>query len=225
MRPRPPFIVFEGADGVGKSTQVRLLSERLGAAKVPFIVTREPGGTPAAEELRALLVTGGEDTWSPKAETLLMFAARAEHLRKTINPARQSGKVVICDRFTDSTRAYQGFAGALELEFIDGLNEAIVGQDGPDLVIVLDVDDAVRDDRLNARKGQIASTSEARVEEDRFERKGAAFSHRVREGFRTIAENNPDTHYLVDASGTIEAIADRIFSIVEPATSKWAEGA
>ncbi|MEZ5927189.1 MAG: dTMP kinase [Parvularculaceae bacterium] len=153
---RGPFITFEGGDGVGKSTQIARLAVRLRAAGREVVVTREPGGSPGAEAIRALLVQGAADRWSARTEALLMFAARADHLERTINPARARGAVVLCDRFADSSMAYQGIAGALGREAVATLGALIVGADGPTLTFVLD---ASSQEGLNAQARAATATT------------------------------------------------------------------
>ncbi|MEO1014874.1 MAG: dTMP kinase [Pseudomonadota bacterium] len=212
---RAPFIVFEGADGVGKSTQAARLAERFAMLGVEALLTREPGGTPNAERIRDLVVSGAADDWSPISETLLMYAARAEHLRSTINPARAKGTIVICDRFSDSTRAYQGAAGAAPATFIEALDREVVGGDGPTLTVVLDLDEAAAAARIAARNGTPTD------DETRFEDKGQAFQQKARAAFREIAERSPATHVIVDASDDPDVVADKISAHVEPIVTAW----
>jgi len=136
---RGVFITFEGGEGAGKSTQIAHLGERLRAAGRDVVTTREPGGSPGAEAIRALLVTGAADRWSPVSETLLMYAARRDHIERVIAPALARGAVVLCDRFADSTRAYQGAAGGAPAELIAALEAAVLGEAQPDLTLVLDL--------------------------------------------------------------------------------------
>ncbi|MEL7489019.1 MAG: dTMP kinase [Pseudomonadota bacterium] len=194
------FVTFEGGDGVGKSTHIRRLAAHLRARGVDVVETREPGGAPGAEEVRALLVRGNADRWSPKAEALLMFAARAEHLEKTILPAVTRGAVVLCDRFVDSTMAYQGIAGGLGVDMIDALNDLVVGDDGPSLTFI-----------LHAGEGEgLSRTKERSGDETRFESKGAAFQAAVVEGFFEIARRHPERCVLIDTSGDVDAVSDAI---------------
>jgi dTMP kinase len=182
------FITLEGGEGAGKSTQARLLSESLSNLGLEVLRTREPGGAPGAEVLRNLLLSGQVD-WSPPAETLLHFAARAEHVEKTIRPALAEGTWVICDRFFDSTMAYQGYGQGADR----GLIAALTGLVGivPDLTIVLDVSAAVAVSRLGKRGS----------ESDRYERLDAGFHARVNAGFREIACAAPERCVLVAADG------------------------
>ena len=137
------FITFEGGEGTGKSTQIKLLAERLKATGKDVVVTREPGGTPEAEALRSLLVAGDVGRWSSEAEALLNYAARDSHLRKIIRPALAAGKTVLCDRFMDSTRAYQGYAGNCPLDLIDQLERTIIGQSMPNLTLIFNLQPSV----------------------------------------------------------------------------------
>lgn len=199
---RGAFITFEGGDGAGKTTQIARLAEKLRAEGLEVVVTREPGGAPGAEEIRTLLVNGAPDRWTPLSEALLMFAARADHLARTINPARARGAVVLCDRFSDSTTAYQAQAGGLGPDAVAILDRLVVGADGPDLTIILDAGEA----GLSRAKG--------RGGEDRFERKGADFQARVRQAFRDIAAANPKRCALIDASGDEAAVAVAVARVV-----------
>jgi dTMP kinase len=195
------FITLEGGEGAGKTTQSTLLAEALSARGVPVLRTREPGGSPGAEVLRDLLL-GGSIDWSPRAETLLHFAARAEHVAKTIEPALAAGTWVICDRFFDSTMAYQGYGQGADRDFIADQTR-LLGV-APDLTIMLDVPEAVAEDRMR-RRGEDA---------DRYERLDAAFHARVREGFRSIAAADAQRCVLLDASGDIQSVHTAIMTAV-----------
>jgi dTMP kinase len=200
---RGPFITFEGGDGAGKSTQITRLAAHLRRAGSDVVVTREPGGSPGAEDIRALIVNGAADRWSPMSEALLMYAARADHLERTINPARARGAAVLCDRFSDSTMAYQGIAGGLGRAAVESLDALVVGDDGPMLTFILDA--PVRDSL--ARAG-------ARGGDTRFEGKGAGYQERVRQAFLAIARSAPDRCVVIDASRGIEAIGAEIAAVV-----------
>ncbi|MGE0408007.1 MAG: dTMP kinase [Amphiplicatus sp.] len=200
---RGAFISFEGGDGAGKSTQIRLLADRLSASGLSVVTTREPGGAPGAEAIRALILAGAADRWSPLAEALLMFAARADHLEKTINPARTRGAVVLSDRFADSSMAYQGAAGALGKEAVETLTRLVVGEDGPDLTFILDLPEATGLARVGARGG-----------DNRFEAKGAAYQRQVRQAFLDIAAGAPERCVVIDASQSVEAVAAAISAAV-----------
>lgn len=202
------FISVEGADGSGKSTQIRRLADHLRAKGHEVVVTREPGGGgEGAVSLRALLLNGPADRWSPMAEALLMYAARAEHLDKLIRPALVVGKTVLTDRFADSTMAYQGVAGGLGRARIDALHRAIVGDDDPDLTIILDIPADVGLARAARRQGA----------ETRFEGKGEAYQAKVREAFLEIARANPGRCRLIDASGDEETVARTVAKAVDAA--------
>ncbi len=203
------FITFEGIDGCGKSTQARRLAATLEWQGHPVTLTREPGGAPGAEEIRRLLVEGPPARWSPETELLLFTAARRDHLERTIRPALEAGRVVICDRFADSTRVYQGAARADLRALVDRLHDLTIGVE-PDLTLVLDIDAGTARDRAHARAQAGAGA------EDRFEAFGAGFQARLRAGFRALAAEFPDRVRLVDASGEADALAARIAALVAP---------
>jgi dTMP kinase len=205
----PLFITFEGGEGSGKSTQIKRLAARLSAEGRNVRVTREPGGTPEAEAVRALLVSGDVARWTAKSEALLNYAAREQHLEKVIRPALADGRIVLCDRFMDSTRAYQGYAGGCDLAFIDALEHAIVGDTRPALTLIFDVDPAQGLARARARGDALA--------EDRYERKGLAFHVKLREGFLDILRRNPKRCRLVDAAQDVDAVAEDVWAIVSGA--------
>lgn len=192
------FITFEGGEGTGKSTQVRRLAEHFRAEGRAVVETREPGGTPAGEALRSLLVTGEVGRWSAEAEAMLNAAARSVHVRDVIAPALARGDVVISDRFIDSTRAYQGYAGDCSFDLIDSLESSAISQYRPDLTLILDLDSAV---------GLARAKNRGEGMEDRFERKGLAFHERLRAGFLAIAKAEPQRCRVIDASQNIEGVA------------------
>jgi dTMP kinase len=195
------FITLEGGEGAGKSTQARLLAEALTARGIAVLRTREPGGAPAAEVLRALLLAG-EVAFSPQAETLLHFAARAEHVERTIRPALEAGMWVVCDRFYDSTMAYQGYGQGVDRGFI----AALIGLVGvhPDLTVVLDVSETVA----------VARQVQRGMDPDRYERLDAFFHRRVNAGFREIAAGAPGRCVVVSADGTEEVVHGAILRAV-----------
>jgi dTMP kinase len=195
------FITLEGGEGAGKTTQSALLAEALSARGVAVVRTREPGGSPGAEVLRGLLL-GGSIDWSPQAETLLHFAARADHVAKTVRPALDAGSWVVCDRFFDSTMAYQGFGQGADRDYISE-QIRLLGI-GPDLTIMLDVPEAVASARMRQRGGDA----------DRYERQDAAFHGRVRQGFRDIAAADPRRCVLLDATGDIQTVHSAIMTAV-----------
>lgn len=201
------FITFEGGEGSGKSTQIRRLAARLQAQGRDVLVTREPGGTPEAEAVRALLVSGDVARWTAKSEALLNYAAREQHLEQVIRPALAAGRTVLCDRFMDSTRAYQGYAGGCEMGFIDGLEKAIVGPTRPSLTLMFDLDPAIGLARAKTRGDAVA--------EDRYERKGLAFHQKLREGFLDILRREPKRCRFVDAGQDVDAVAADVWSVVE----------
>jgi dTMP kinase len=197
------FITFEGGEGTGKTTQLAKLAAALGKKGVDVLCTREPGGSPEAEAIRNELVLGEPGKWSPLAEALLMNAARDSHLRKTIRPALASGRTVLCDRFMDSTRAYQGAAGGVDMNLIVALEKFVIGETVPDLTLVFDIDPAT-------------GLARAKPSEDRFERKGAEFHSRLNAAYREIARAEPERCRLIDASAPPEAVFAAIMKIVLP---------
>lgn len=194
------FITFEGGEGVGKSTQIQLLAETLRAAGQVVELTREPGGTEGAEQIRKLLVEGGTGRWQTETEALLHFAARAEHLTHVIRPALAAGKWVLCDRFADSTFAYQGYGQGLDLDWLQALRRRVVGNTEPGLTIVMD---------LPVEKGLARATAE-----QRYERMGVDFHRRLADGFRQIAAANPDRCRVINASASCTAIATEIMGLI-----------
>lgn len=193
------FITLEGGDGAGKTLQARLLAESLATRGRPVLLTREPGGAPGAEDIRNLLVKGDPGRWVPLAETMLVFAARAEHVARTIRPALAAGMWVVCDRYVDSTLAYQGTGQGVGEETVRALRD-LVGLD-PDVTLILDVDEATGLARSAARGGG-----------DRYERMGCSFHTRVRQAFRRIATAEPARCTLLDATGDIPTVQDRIMA-------------
>ena len=200
------FISFEGIDGSGKSTQARRAAAFLEAKGVDVVLTREPGGSPGAEEIRRLLVEGDPDRWSAETEILLFTAARRDHLEKTIEPALRRGATVITDRFADSTRVYQGAARGDLRQLVDELHSAVIGRE-PDLTIVIDMKPEEALSRGLARQSG----------EDRFEDMGLDFQIRLREGFLRLAEGAPDRCRLVDGARDAETVAKDIAEILGPA--------
>ena len=203
------FISFEGGDGVGKSTQVRRLANRLKDAGAFVVQTREPGGSIGAESIRELLVTGDENRWSPLTEALLMNAARRDHIEMTIEPALARGDYVITDRFADSTMAYQGYAGALGVDCVAALEEITVGDHRPDLTLILDAPVQTSLERADTTGG-----------EGRFEAKGREFQEAVRNGFLDIAKKNPQRCIVVDATGAKSNVEERVWAAV---TARWSD--
>lgn len=202
---RGVFITFEGGEGAGKSTQVVRLAERLRARGLEVVQTREPGGSPGAEAIRDLVLNGEIERWSSRTETLLMYAARSDHLERTVMPALEAGRWVVCDRFADSSRAYQGAAGGAPSDLIEMLDAAIVGANQPELTLIFDLPVEVGLERAFGRGPS----------ETRFESKGPAFHQRLRDGFAGIAKAHPDRCRLIDATGTPDEVFDRVWSAVE----------
>ena len=195
------FITFEGGEGAGKSTQLRLLADRVAAAGRDVIATREPGGSPGAEALRDLVVNGSVDRWSPLAELLIFYAARADHLERTIRPALARGAVVLSDRFSDSSRAYQGAGGGVDADLLRAVDGGVVGADKPDLTLILDLPVEAGLARAAARGG-----------DDRFESKGLGFHQRLRDGFLAIAEEEPGRCAVIDGAQPVEAVATQVWA-------------
>jgi len=193
------FLSFEGIEGVGKSTQVRALAQALAARGIEVVVTREPGGTPLAEEIRGLLLAPREEILPPLAELLLMFAARAVHLHNLIEPALTAGRWVLCDRFTDATYAYQGAGRGLPAASIAALEQLVQGARRPDLTVLLDAPVAIGAARVRARAAPAGL--------DRFEQERAEFFERVRGGYRARAAADPQRIVVVDATQSPEDVA------------------
>lgn len=190
------FITFEGGEGSGKSTQLELLCKAFEAKKLPYLKTREPGGSDGAERIRSLLVTGEADAWQPEAETLLFYAARLDHVNRKIKPALAEGKTVLCDRFADSTLVYQGEGKGLPEAYIRMLHAQTLGNFAPDLTFILDIDPAIGLQRAHARHGN----------ETRFEGLGVDFHHRIHAGFLALAKREPNRCVVVDVSGKPDEI-------------------
>ena len=189
---RGRFITVEGGDGVGKSTQTRLLAEALAGAGIDLLTTREPGGSPGAEEIRKLLVDGDVGRWDALTEALLHFAARRDHLVRTVWPALEAGRWVVADRFADSTLAYQGYGQGLEGATVETLYRLTVGDFAPDLTLILD---------LPAEVGR-SRAADRSAGKHRYERMDLSFHRRLREGFLDIARHEPLRCVVIDASGT-----------------------
>ena len=201
------FITFEGGEGTGKTTQIKILATLLSSRGKHVVQTREPGGTPEAEALRNLLVTGDTTRWTAEAEALLNYAARDSHLQKIIRPALADGHLVLCDRFMDSTRAYQGYAGNCDMKLLDALEAHIIGDTRPVITVIFDLDPA---------KGLARAKSRNDGTEDRYERKGLEFHKRLRSGFLKIAQTDMLRCRVVDADGTIEQVAARVYAAIGP---------
>ena len=197
---RALFITFEGGEGAGKTTQIKRLAQSLGNC----VITREPGGTPEAEALRNVFVEHNGQDWPPAALLLLMFSARALHTEKLIKPAIKQGQTVLCDRYTDSTRVYQGYAGGISLKEIESVKKSAIGNFEPDLTFILDIDPAIGLNRAGARK----------ADGDTFESKDLYFHTQIRKGFLEIADKNPARCVVIDATQSEDLIAEQILKKV-----------
>lgn len=204
------FITLEGGEGSGKSTQTRRLAAFLESRGLDVTITREPGGSPGAEEIRKLLVEGAPGRWSPLAEAMLHSAARADHVAQLIKPALERGHWVISDRFTDSTLAYQGYGHGLDEAAIVALNGLSCAGVTPDLTLILDlpVEEGLNRARTRGQNGENA-------DEDRYERMDAAFHQRLRAGYLEIAGNDPERCVIIDASGGEDDVETRIRETIE----------
>ena len=198
------FITFEGTDGSGKSTQTRLLAARLEEQGWNVLLTREPGGSTGAEEIRALVLEGLPERWSAETEILLFTAARRDHMEKIILPALAKGKIVVCDRFVDSTRMYQGLRREDLRTAVDTLTELMIERQ-PDLTILLDMDPHIGHARAKSRN----------TLEERFEDFGVGLQSKMREGFLQLAKEFPDRIRVVDGNQKIEALSENIFELIE----------
>ena len=199
MKNKGYFISFEGIDGSGKSTQIQKLAEFLGALDFDIVITREPGGSVGGEEIRNLLLQGNVDRWSAETEILLFTAARRDHLERIILPALKEGKIVICDRFTDSTRMYQGMRGANLRNLVDTLNEKVINFD-PDLTIIIDINPEISLKRAKSRK----------TVEERFEDFGVDLQMKMRKGFLELAKEFGNRIEVVNGQQSIDKLAQDI---------------
>ena len=203
---RGKFITFEGGEGTGKSTQAAMLALRLEALGLAVHLTREPGGSPGAEIIRHVLLSGAAKPFGPDVEAMLFAAARDDHVRCTILPALDTGKWVICDRFTDSTRVYQGILGQVDQRLIKGLERVSVGDLAADLTLVLDVPVELGLERVKLRRGE--------AKPDRFEAENLDFHQRLRQAYLAIAAAEPGRCVVIDASEPKEAVARKIWNAV-----------
>ena len=197
------FVTFEGIDGSGKSTQARLLADHLTAQGHDVVLTREPGGSPGAEEIRALVLQGDPDRWSAQTEILLFTAARRDHLERTIRPALDAGKVVICDRFADSTRMYQGLSRGDLRQMVDDLHALMIGVE-PDLTLLIDMDPANGLERALSRQ----------TAEERFEDFGVELQAKMRAGFLSLAEEFSDRFQVIDGGRDMDSVARDVTTTV-----------
>ena len=198
------FITLEGGEGAGKSTQIQVIKDYLQFRGNDVVVTREPGGTSEGQEIRNLLVSGDKDKWSPLSETLLILADRAAHLERVIRPSLAEGKYVVCDRFFDSTRAYQGVAGGLGLDVIHNLQQAVLGTTLPDVTLLLDIDPEKGLRRAQERGGEL-----------RFESKTLAYHRTLRNAFLDFAAQEPDRIFVIDADRDVEAVSADILAVLD----------
>jgi dTMP kinase len=201
---RGKFISFEGGEGAGKSTQLTRLAERLAEAGLKVVRTREPGGTEGADAIRELLVTGATDRWDPVSEVLLNYAARRDHVERVIKPALARGEWVVCDRFADSTMAYQGYGYGLGTELIETIHRATLDNFHTDMTIVMDFAPAEGLARARARD----------PDPSRYERFDIEFHERLRAGFLAIAKSAPERCLVLDAAGPIDQVADAVWQAV-----------
>lgn len=201
---RGRFITFEGGEGSGKSTQIKILAERLDSAKLRAIVTREPGGSPGAEIIRHLVLSGVGKLLGADAETLLFAAARDDHVHTVIEPALAQGIWVLCDRFADSTRAYQGRLGDVLPGVLNAMERVTIGDLKPDLTVILDIPVEVGMQRAATRRGSGAP--------DRFEAEDVAFHQKLREAYREIAANDPKRCVLIDANADANTVAAKVWA-------------
>ena len=212
---RGKFITFEGGEGSGKSTQVSMLAQRLKSMGIGIRQTREPGGSPGAEIIRHVILSGAAKPLGPEAEAMLFAAAREDHLTNTIRPALERGQWVICDRFADSTRVYQGVLGHVDARLIKSLERITVGDTRPDLTFILDLPAEQGLARASARRGD--------TQADRFEGETIAFHEKLRDAYRELAANEPQRCFLIDADESRHVVAEKIWSIVnarlDPATA------
>jgi dTMP kinase len=215
---RGKFITFEGGEGTGKSTQAGLLANKLESLGLGVLLTREPGGSPGAEIIRHVLLSGAAKPLGADAEAMLFAAAREDHVRCTIEPALNAGKWVVCDRFADSTRVYQGALGQVDRRLIKGLERVSIGDLLPDLTLILDVPVDVALERLALRRGGAAP--------DRFEAENVEFHDKLREAFRALAAAEPERCVIIDASAprvqVAKAIWDTVQARLDPATAPLA---
>jgi dTMP kinase len=205
--PKGRFVTFEGGEGAGKSTQVERLRQRLEERGIVVVATREPGGSPRAERIRESLLSGEAKRFGPFAEALMFSAARIDHLDQTIRPALERGAFVLCDRFADSTRAYQGVLGEIEEGLVEELERTVVGQTRPDLTFILDVPADVGLERASDRRGGEGA--------DRFEAEDRSFHDRLRQAFLAIAEREPERCAVINAGADVNTVANEIWQIVE----------
>lgn len=200
------FITFEGGEGAGKSTQIRLLAEKLRAKGYKLLVTREPGGSPGAEAVRHVILSGAAEPFGPEMEALLFAAARSDHVEQVIRPAVQAGKIVLCDRFLDSSRVYQGGAGNLDPTYMAEMERVAINGMMPDMTLIFDIDPEEGLRRASSRRGSGTA--------DRFEKEDLEIHKRRRRAFLDIAEQEPGRCIVIDASGDVDAVENVVTAAV-----------
>ncbi len=203
------FITFEGGEGTGKSSQIKRLEKKLNKLDYHVVLTREPGGTAGAEAIRHVILSGGAEKLGADVEAMLFAAARSDHVDKIIRPALKSDKIVLCDRFFDSTRVYQGATGSVDMEFLYALERIACDDVWPDLTLILDLSAEEGMQRADARRSMNTAP-------DRFEKEDMQAQEMRREAFRLIADKEPERCKLINASGTEKEVAERIWQVVEP---------
>jgi len=214
MKNKGIFISFEGGEGAGKTTQIKRIVSFLQEKNYDVITTREPGGTPEAEKIRDLLVQRDGGDWTPKSECLMFFAARQIHVERLIKPALNNNKIVITDRFTDSTRAYQSYGHNLDINFIEEVNKTVLGDFEPDLTFIFDLPIDIGLER--SLKNNIASSDTREEKEDKFEKLDNKFHENMRQGFLKIAKEHKNRCKLIDATKTMDEVTkDILFHIKE----------
>jgi dTMP kinase len=204
------FITFEGGEGVGKSTQVKRMQAMLERHSIEAVRTREPGGTPKAETIRAFILQGRSESWGPGAEAVLFAAARLDHVTELIAPNLEAGRWVISDRFADSTRAYQGLTGGVDTRLIDALEVLALDGHKPDLTILLDMDPTIAFERVLARETEASLVATG----DRFEKEDLDWHQRLREAFLDIARNNVERCVVIPANQSEDALAEEIWDLM-----------
>ncbi len=208
------FITIEGGEGTGKSTQAARLATRLQARGMSAKITREPGGTPFAERVRQVILDPATPPHTALAEALLFSAARADHLEGLIRPALAAGQWVICDRFADSTRAYQGAAGAVPMAVLTAIEGVVVAGTRPDLTLILDLPVADAFARVGNRRNADIQTAQSRTDPDPYERRAAAFHEKLRQGYLDIAADEPDRCVVIDAAASEDEVARAVWNAV-----------
>jgi dTMP kinase len=204
------FITFEGIEGCGKTTQIRMAGDRLREGRIPVLTTEEPGGAPLGKHIRKLLLNSGDCRIDARAELLLFAAARAQHVQETILPALAEGLVVLCDRFSDATLAYQGFGRALNLEFIRSLDDFAAAGLKPDLTLLFDLP---VEKGLKRAMDRIARIAEG-PREDRFEQEQRRFHEKIREGYLSLAAAEPERFRVIDASRDVQTISGEVWTLI-----------